>query len=126
MRLLYRGKDGGRASTVWGFWLCEFKRWFSIVLLRFEHGSREAYHTHAFDSVSWVLRGKLVEHMLHGEVHTYTPSWRPVVTRRKTFHKVVSEGRTWVLSFRGPWRPTWLEFTLERGLITLANGRVEV
>ena len=61
MKLFSYGKDGGEESTVWGYWLCEFKSLFSVALLCFEDGSREAYHDHAFNSISWVLSGKLTE-----------------------------------------------------------------
>lgn len=125
MRFFYYGKDGGYESTVWGFWLFEIKSLCSIVLLRFEPGSRNSYHSHAFNSVSWLLRGRLVEaHLgLGGTVHS--PGWRPIVTRRTTFHKVVSLGRSWVLSFRGPWSPTWREYLpgTDRHIV-LTDGRV--
>jgi hypothetical protein len=44
---------------VWGWWLVELQRAFSAVLLKFADGSREVYHSHAFNSRSWVvsLRG---------------------------------------------------------------------
>lgn len=122
MKILYHGKDGGYESTVFGFWLFEFKRLCSLVLLRFENGSREAYHSHAFSCFSWVLRGKLIENHLNGTTEIHKPSWRPFVTRRSTFHKVVSEGRTWVLSVRGPWAKTWEE-QVEDKRILLGDGR---
>ena len=52
MKVLYKGKDGGNLSTVTGYWLIECKNLFSIVLLKFEGESREAYHTHAFGAIS--------------------------------------------------------------------------
>jgi hypothetical protein len=124
MKLFKLMKDGGKESRVSGFFLIEAKRLFSVVLLHFFDGSREAYHSHAFNSVSWVLRGKLVENMLDGTVNVYTPDLRPIVTFRTDFHRVVSEGDTYVLSFRGPWANTWKEFLphLER-FITLTHGR---
>ena len=128
MRLFYFGKDGGEESTVWGFWLVEIKSLFSIALLRFENGSREAYHTHAFNSVSWVLSGRLEEE-IHGKGYSqlYYPSFLPVFTKRDTFHKVSSRGRSWVLTFRGPWAKTWKEYLpAESRYRTLASGRVEV
>lgn len=103
MRFLHYGKDGGPESTVWGLFLVEIKCLFSVVLLRFEDGSREAYHSHAFDAVSWVLRGNLLEEFLSGGWRLHHKGWLPILTRRTTFHKVTSLGRTWVLSFRGPW-----------------------
>ena len=127
MSVFNSGKDGGPESTVTGFWLCEFKRLFSVVLLRFADGSRDAYHSHAFNCVSWVLSGMLIERHIDGSVEIHRPSLWPVITKRETFHKVVSEGVTWVLSFRGPWRNTWKEYLpAERRERTLSLGRVEV
>jgi len=132
MRFCYYGKDGGAESTVWGFWLIEIKSLFSVVLLRFEDGTRDAYHDHAFTAISWVLRGGgLLERFLPGGAVNrghppmlHEPSFRPILTRRQTFHQVESFGRTWVLSFRGPWSRTWHEYrpgTNEE--VTLTNGR---
>lgn len=127
MKLFSYGKDGGPYSTVWGFWLIEIKALFSIVLLCFENGSREAFHEHAFNCVSWVLGGELWERHFDGRVVIYVPSFRPVITRRSTFHKVTSHGRTWVISFRGPWANTWREYLPnERRTATLTHGRREV
>lgn len=119
-------KDGGQESRVWGYWLIELKQLFSIVLLRFEDGSREAYHSHAFNAISWVLRGKLVEFHIDGRVEVHTPSLRPIITTRDTFHMVESRGRTWVFSLRGPWADTWREYIPGRGEVVLAHGRIEV
>lgn len=128
MRLLSVSKDGGSESRVWAHWLVEWKRLFSVVLLRFEDGSREAYHEHAFNSISWVLSGSLEEQLLgSSEKRRYKPSWRPVLTYRSTFHQVASKGRTWVLSFRGPWVDRWREHLPETGQTqTLTHGRKEI
>jgi hypothetical protein len=130
MKFLSYGKDGGPDSTVWGYWLVEIKRLFSIALLCFENGSRDAYHSHAFNAVSWVLKGQLREQEIDPETHGiglrgYTPSLRPIITKRSTMHKVTSVGRTWVLSFRGPWNDVWHELKDGRD-ITLTHGRQEL
>lgn len=130
MKFCYVGKDGGPESTVWGFWLIEIKSLFSIALLCFEHGSREAYHNHAFNSISWVLSGSLIEFVRKGKGWNkwvaYRPSWRPIFTSRDRMHKVTSVGRSWVLTFRGPWRDRWQEFLpLEQRERTLTHGRIE-
>jgi hypothetical protein len=130
-------KDGGPESTVWAHFLCEFKGLFSIVLLRFEDGSRDAYHSHAFHAVSWLLSGGLLEsrttRIAPGWiVYSYPPSALPIITLRSHHHKVTSVGRSWVLSFRGPWSSTWEETippaipgdAPERRVLT--NGRREV
>lgn len=145
MKFLSKCKDGGPESTVWGYFLCEIKSLFSIVLLRFENGSRDAFHSHAFNCVSWVLKGQLVEEIppkcqtsgpcktsdncspLHfSHFNVYEPSFRPVFTYRSTTHKVVSQGRTWVISFRGPWAKTWKEIVPGEGEINLTDGRKRV
>jgi len=123
MKLLTYGKDGGAHSTVWGFWFVEAKRACSVVLLRFENGTRDAHHDHAFNSVSWLLKGRLVERHLNGRVQIHRPNLWPIVTKRSTFHQVESVGRSWVLSFRGPWSSTWHEHTKEEGVYTLSSGR---
>lgn len=124
MKLFKYMKDGGSLSRAAGLFLIEAKRWFSIVLLHFSDGSREAYHTHAFNAVSWVLWGKLIECNLDGTGAVYTPSLWPIYTPRARFHKVLSAGDTWVLSFRGPWVPQWREYLPEEeGHITFTHGR---
>lgn len=128
MKFFHYGKDGGEYSKVWGFFLVEIKSLFSIVLLKFENGSREAFHEHAFNSISWVLKGELFEIPKDsGPCLTHKPSLKPILTYRRTFHKVHSIGRTWVLSFRGPWWNTWKEYISgEERYVTLTHGRKEL
>ena len=127
MKLFHKAKDGGAESTVTGYWLCEFKNLFSIVLLKFEDGSRDAYHTHAFDSLNWILKGGVLERMFDGALREHVPSLKPVVTLRETFHKVVSQGTTWVFSLRGPWSKTWFEYDEKTDeLYRLTHGRKRV
>lgn len=121
-------KDGGPESQVTGLFIIAIKRLFSIVLLRFDGESREAFHTHAFHCLSWVLKGELHEEMRDGRTYQLLPSFLPFLTTRKDFHKVSSVGpRTWVLSVRGPWAKTWMEhLPLEGRDRTLTHGRIEV
>lgn len=129
MRFMQWANDGGPESTVEGFFLVEFKNLFSIVLLRFGEGSREAFHSHAFNCFSWVLRGNMQEFHRDGTENSLPPRNRvlPFGTYRSTFHKVVSEGVSWVFTLRGPWAKTWNEYipgTEEEKILT--EGRVEV
>ena len=128
MNIFKKMKDGGAESKVTGYFLAEIKSLFSVVLLHFEDGSREAYHSHAFNALSWVLRGRLDENTRIDArtalITTYTPSMKPIVTRRSRMHKVVSLGDTWVISFRGPWVDKWNEYLPnEDKTITLTHGR---
>lgn len=130
MKLFHKAKDGGPESNVTGYWLIEWKRVFSIALLRFSNGTRDSFHSHAFNSISWLLRGKLEEQHLHEKMSIlprsqfHSPGLVPIVTRRNTFHRVKSWGTSWVLTFRGPWSKTWREFDPAQGVHkVLESGR---
>lgn len=124
---LLKRKDGGSDSNVTGWWLIEWKSLFSIALLRFDYGSREAFHNHAFNSISWVLKGELKEQRITDNEFNYTifkPSWKPIITTRDNLHKVYGEAPvTWVLTFRGPWSKTWSERFNDGSTLTLTHGR---
>ena len=135
LKWLWGAKDGGPESKVWA-WGLEIKPLFSVLLLKFGQGSREAYHNHAFHALSWLLSGRLVEYVLGGrpspdwkwnevaEINAYDPSIVPIFTGRNTFHKVRGVFDTnWVLTFRGPWSKTWDEYSRGDGVTTLAHGR---
>lgn len=57
---LVKKKDGGPESPVDAYFLVELKGLFSIALLKFNKGCREAFHSHAFDAWTWFLSGDLV------------------------------------------------------------------
>src|SRR5262245_1156822 len=127
MKLFYKGKDGGPESTVTGFWLVEIKSLFSIALLKFNNGSRDEYHSHAFNCISWIIKGFLKEELLNGKIQNYKASIKPIVTKRSTFHRVFSRGVSWVITFRGPWSKRWMEYNPDTKMYSiLENGRVIV
>lgn len=127
MKFFFYGKDGGPESTVWGFWLVEIKSLFSLALLVFENGSRDAYHSHAFNCWNFVIKGRLEESRINRPDRVFTPRSGIFGIYRTDFHKVVSVGRTYVLTVRGPWAKTWKEYLPHSNeLITLKNGREEV
>lgn len=125
MRFFSRAKDGGPTSTVTGYWLVELKRLFSIVLLKFEDGSRDEFHDHAFNSLSWVLSGEVQEEFTDPFLSlTYRPSLSAVRTQRTRMHRVRSKGTTWIFSIRGPWSKTWTEYDPKtKKFTTLTHGR---
>lgn len=132
MKLFKKMKDGGPDSSVTGYWLIEWKSVFSIVLLNFRGKGREEYHSHAFNAISWVLKGELREEPLHGSVNYFFPSLRPIYTPRSMVHRVdpINDERdpnvpsTWVLSFRGPWSKTWFEYWPKEDVyVKLGPGR---
>lgn len=131
MRLLWGAKDGGPESLVW-CWGIESKLLGSMLLLKFAKGSREAFHTHAFNSLSLVLSGLLMELQIDEGDSPHVPQrcfwhfpWHLIITRRTTFHKVSGwADSNWALTLRGPWYDTWREHRPE--LVTLTHGRKEV
>lgn len=123
MRLFSRASDGGPRSPVEALFLFESKRFGSIALLKFNEGARAAYHTHAFNALTWFIKGDLTEYRFEGGNHQYTRSILPKVTRRSCNHRVVAWRDSWCFTIRGPWQRTWTED--EAGKTTLFGwGRV--
>lgn len=130
MKFFKLASDGGKDSGVVGFFLVEIKSLFSIVILRFNNGTREAFHSHAFNALTWFLKGNVKEHRIspsdptQEETKIFGPSLKPKYTPRENHHKVESLGTSWAISFRGPWVDTWKEFRPTLGkFITLTHGR---
>jgi hypothetical protein len=135
MKFLFGDKDGGPDSKVqmYGF---EDKELFSILVLRVGHGTRECYHSHAFDCVSRVLSGALFEDRMRPVYRTsrldfegrqLLPRKGWFKTLKSDFHTVTGlEPATWVLTIRGPWSDTWREYEPSKGFTTLTHGRKEV
>lgn len=124
MKFFSYGTDGGKDSGVTGFWLFEIKSLFSVALLHFKKGTRENYHSHAFNAYSWFVKGKVEEQHLGKPSMTWTPSLWPKHTPRSSFHRVNALEDTYALTFRGPWSDTWYEYDPEnKDYIELTNGR---
>lgn len=124
MRLFEKSHDGGENSGVTGYFLIELKALFSIVLIKFEKGSREAFHNHAFDAITFWLKGSVLEKHLDGRELVWKAGqvkWTP----RECFHKVEVQKTAWALCIRGPWQKQWNEVRKDR-FITLENGRKEI
>jgi hypothetical protein len=122
MRFFQKTKDGGPDSPVNAYFLFEIKSCMSIAILKFNAGTREAFHTHAFNALTWFIAGDLVEQDISGEYYAYARSWIPKVTRRHKNHKVIALEDSWCLTIRGPWCDTWTEDTEEKTTV-LTHGR---
>lgn len=127
MRFLQKVKDGGPKSNVDAYVLIEIKSLFSIMLLKFNEGSRDEYHTHAFNAVTIPLSGSLVQLELtrHSRPNMYEyRNFSIKKTPRTLFHKVVAMKDSWALTFRGPWEPFWKEYNPKTGTTTeFTHGR---
>lgn len=121
-RFCFKKYDGGPTSNVTGYWLLEWKAFFSFVILKVDPGHNERFHTHAFDAISWYVRGECEEHMLAGTKKKWSFKKGPKWTSTETFHRVSSEKGGWIVSVRGPWIRNWKEY--KDGVLTyLTNGR---
>ena len=125
MRFLSKVKDGGPDSTVDAFVLVEIKPLFSIMLLKFNSGTREAYHSHAFNALTWFICGDMLELGPDGRTHSYRRSILPKFTPKSLMHKVISYGTSWCFTVRGPWEDQWVEYD-GLNLTTLTHGRKEI
>ena len=124
-KFLFKRHDGGADSGVTAYNLIEWKRGFSIALLRFSPNHREAYHTHAFNALTWWLRGSVIEEYPYKDKPStvWNPSWRYKVTPRSLMHRIrVCNDVAWAFTIRGRWVDHWLELREQR-LVTLTHGR---
>ena len=125
MKFFSRSKDGGPESPVDAFFLFEIKSLCSIAILRFNEGGREAFHTHAFNALTWFISGDMVEQDVNGEFYCYERSIVPKITRRSKNHRVRAFKTSWAFTIRGPWSNTWTE-TIDGEHIVLTHGRKRV
>jgi hypothetical protein len=123
MKLFKVAKDGGKESPVTGLFLIEWKEVFSIVLLRFGEGSRENYHSHAFNALTfWMPLSKVKECFPDGS----SKEWRFGFkwTPKNNMHKIETSRVSYALSIRGGWDKTWDEYNeTTNSRITLSKGR---
>lgn len=122
MRFLSKAKDGGPNSPVDAYFLFEIKPIGSVALLKFNKGSREAFHTHAFTALTWFLWGDMTEENINGTKRKYSWNIIPKITRKLNNHRVIAHKTSWCLTVRGPWKRTWTE-THKNDTITLTHGR---
>jgi len=125
-RIGYDKPDGGEGSGVTGYFLIEWKALFSIGILRFAPGTREAFHSHAFNAVTFWISGAVVEEQETGELRRFSGfSLGPKITKRQCCHRVRGETTTWALTFRGPWVDHWREKRPTEDVV-LTHGRTVV
>lgn len=126
MKFFQKAKDGGPDSPVTGFFIVEIKSLFSIVLLKFNPGMRESFHSHAFNAITFWLKGKVWEETIFSKSPKFT-RWKAgqvKTTARSFMHRIATGEPAYALSIRGPWAKNWLEFNPETEEFTkLSNGR---
>lgn len=127
-RILCKKPDGGKDSGVTGYFLIEWKPFFSIGILQFKIGSREAYHSHAFNAITWWLKGYVIEEVLVNVDQGYYKTFHAgqiKFTPRNHVHKINAMQDTYAFTIRGPWVDHWYEFKNGK-IITLTHRRKEI
>lgn len=122
MKVFSKSKDGGPDSPVDAFFVVEIKSLFSVALLKFNKGGREAFHSHAFNAFTWFLCGELIEEKVCGDDYMYKRGLIPKHTLRGNCHRVKAINTSYCLTVRGPWVDRWKEVVDGRE-ITLTHGR---
>ncbi len=124
-RFFYKKMDGGSDSGVTGYFLIEWKSVFSIGLLHFKKGSREAFHSHAFNAISFWLKGSVIEEKYNQNIKLpFSASFKPKYTPRSNVHKIIADEDTYCLTFRGPWVDYWSEFKKDKHILLTHNRKV--
>ena len=121
-RIFYSKPDGGKDSGVTAYFLIEWKVLFSIGILHFKKGTREAFHSHAFNAFTFWLKGNVTEIKPDNARLKFSASFKPKFTPRSNVHKVMAHTDTYALTFRGPWLDYWYEYKGNKQ-ITLTHGR---
>lgn len=124
MKLFTKTKDGGPESPVDAYFLIEYKNLFSIAILKFNKGGREAFHTHAFNALTWFILGNLVEEDISGTLLKYKRSLKPKITLRSKNHRVLANKDSYCLTLRGKWVDQWTEYNKDTNTTTIfSKGR---
>lgn len=110
MRIFEKRKDGGEDSPVDAYFLIEWKSFISIALLKFNKGGRENYHTHAFNALTWFIKGDIVEEDVDGTKYKYRKSIIPKITLKSKNHRVFAKTDSWCFTIRGAWVNKWTEY----------------
>lgn len=121
MRLFNKAKDGGSESPVDAYFLFEIKGLASVALLKFNKGGREAFHTHAFDALTWFVKGDLLEEDVSGETYKYKKSIIPKITLKSKNHRVLANEDSYCLTIRGKWDKNWTEYDSKSDTTTVFN-----
>jgi len=92
---------------LWRWYLIPRNRFFNIYLHRFAKSDDDrALHDHPWFSVSFLLRGEMLEHHFNGRRHI--PWLRPVFRSAKFAHRLeLVQGPVWTLFITGPRIREW-------------------
>ena len=89
------------------WWVIPRNKWFNIYLHKFERSDDDrALHDHPWYSVSFLLKGEMVEHSFKGL--RFIPRFLPIFRTAKFAHRLeLVKGPVWTLFITGPRLRSW-------------------
>jgi hypothetical protein len=123
-RFFFSKSDGGVESGVTAYCFFEWKIFFSIGILHFNPGSREDFHNHAFNAITFWISGSVVEEKFKNPISkVFSAGFRPKYTPRSNFHRIIAQNNgAYALTIRGPWLDYWYEVK-NNDIRILTHGR---
>lgn len=114
--------------------LLEWKPLFSIKLFNFHRtdGSQDRFHTHAFNAISFLLKGNYIEEVIEDGrvVRLNRNRSRVLFIPADQYHRITRSAGCRTLLITGPWGAEFKELRSVDGYqfqeVTLGEGRVDI
>jgi len=107
----------------------ESKRLGGIWIYNWKTIDQNRFHSHAFNSIAFTLRGSYVQEVMHEDESIHieeVKSWmKPRFLPRNYIHRILeAKPNTWTCVFFGKWQDTWREyFSDSKTWVTYTWGR---
>jgi hypothetical protein len=92
----------------------ENKRWGGIWIYNWQTIRQNRFHTHAFSSYAFLLRGSYTEEVIVDgkiEQREVNQRFKPRYLPKNYTHRILkAEPKTWTIVFFGKWIPNWWEY----------------
>tara|TARA_R110000850_G_scaffold1714_21_gene9240 strand:- start:4554 stop:4964 length:411 start_codon:yes stop_codon:yes gene_type:complete len=102
------------AGHIVQYTIFENKKFGGIWLYNWKTIEQNRFHTHAFNSYAFLLRGQYKEEVIEGTTikHNVVNQWmKPRFLPKNYCHRIlVANPNTWTIVFFGPWQKTWKEY----------------
>lgn len=94
--------------------LFEHKKIGGIWIYNWKTIEQNRFHTHAFSSLAFLLRGEYIEEVIRNgkiEKRVVNQRFKPRYLPKNYTHRILeAKPKTWTIVFFGPWIPYWWEY----------------
>ncbi len=107
------------------FTIIEIKYLGGIIVNIFNTSNQDRFHSHAFNALSWMIRGHYYEDVIvDGNLLKLKKIERSRFIPRNYIHKITkSSPNAMSITFEGPWESTWNEYFDNGRIKTYSWGR---